>query len=334
MSGASNILDPVGAAQDDIDRSKHLIASTLDELSRHHSWLESYHRDERRRAERLRRQEALDRLALKRQRAAWRLRRFTVTSLAAMRSAAIFLSRTTLACLRAARKFSLRAAAWTAPRAKALAALLGRSMAVGWSWFLRTALWLARAGFAYASIGFAWTVQTSERLGIVFRKRLAAGYAQASAQTAVLTHPMRKRASAAWMRTQLRSRRLASTTQARLAADWSRVRRRTPILARHVGGRMVAESATFSRALQSHGSAGAIWARTRSRSFAATAAKTTSGGWSRCRSWVEAQGSRLSRAFNSLKPHDPAHRALVVRRCTALVAREPWRPRLPALLGS
>lgn len=334
MSGASNTLDPVGAAQDDISRSKHLIASTLDELSRHHSWLESYHRDERRRAERLRRQEALERLALKRQRAAWILRRFTVAALVMMRSTAIFLARTAVACLRAARKFTLRAAAWTAPRARTLTALLLKALATGWSWSRRTALTLARAGFAHASAGFTWAVQSSGRLGVAFRKQLAAGYAQASAQTAVLTHPMRKRASAAWMRTQLRSRRLASTTQARLAADWSRVRRRTPILARHVGSRVAAESATLSRALQSHGSAGAIWARTRSQSFAATATKTASGGWSRCRSWVEAQGSRLSRAFDSLKPHDQAHRALVVRRCTALVAREPWRPRLPALLGS
>jgi hypothetical protein len=64
MTGASDVLDPVEAAKDDISRSKRLIASTLDDLTQHHSWLESYHRDERRRAQRLRREDALRRLEL------------------------------------------------------------------------------------------------------------------------------------------------------------------------------------------------------------------------------------------------------------------------------
>ena len=56
MAGATReITDPVEAAKHGIGSSKRLIAATLDDLSAHHSWLETYHRDERLRAERLRR---------------------------------------------------------------------------------------------------------------------------------------------------------------------------------------------------------------------------------------------------------------------------------------
>ncbi len=248
MSGASDILDPVGVAQDDIDRSKHLIASTLDELTRHHSWLESYHRDERRRAERLRRQEALDRLELRRQRAAWLLRRFTVTSprrdafdrhVPGAETASLFCARRAPShcapphgpprapgCLRRALR-SLAASLVLDPANRPLPRpdrLRGR---------------VDRLRLDSAHLGAA---------GIAFRKRLAAEFARASAQAAVLTHPMRKRASVAWLRTRLRSRRFAATGQARLATNWSRVRTATPILARRVVRRTAVASATLSAA--------------------------------------------------------------------------------------
>ena len=333
MSGASDMLDPVGVAQDDINLSKHLIASTLDELTRHHGWLESYHRDERRRAQRLRRQEALDRLELRRQRAAWLLRRFAATSLAAIRITAIVLAQTAVAFLRAARKFTLAAAAWTAPRARALAALLLQWLAAAWSWLRRMAIFLAQTGFAGASSGFAWAVRTSERLGIAFRTQLSAGFARFSDRAAVLTRPMRKRASGAWLRTRLRSRRLATITQTGLAANWSQLRTATPVLARRGSGWIAMKSASLPARLHNGMAAGAARAYTRCRARARTAAGTASDGWFRSRSWAETQAARLSRAYASWKTPDPRHRALVVRRCTALVLSEPWRPRLPAVHG-
>jgi hypothetical protein len=333
VSGASDMLDPVGVAQDDIDRSKHLIASTLDELTRHHSWLESYHRDERRRAQRLRRQEALDRLELRRQRAAWLLRRFTVTALAAMRSTAIVLAQTAVAFWRAAREFTLAAAAWTAPRAHALAAQLIRSLAASWSWFRRTALYLARTGFAGAAAGFAWTVQASERLGVALRKHLSAGFARTTAQAAVLTHPVRKRASAEWLRARHRSRRFTALGEARLASYWSWARAATPILARRVVRRTAAKGATLSARLHNDMTAVGVWAHTQFRALMRAAAETVADGWSRWRSWAERQAARLSAAYDSWRTPDRRHRALVVRRCTALVLIEPWRPRLPAVHG-
>lgn len=328
MSGASNTLDPVGAAQDDINRSKHLIASTLDDLTRHHSWLESYHRDERRRAQRLRREEALHRLELRRQRAAWLLRRFISISYAALRSTAAFLARTTVTFLGAARKFTLAAAAWTAPRAHALAVVLLKSLSAGLSWSRRTALSLSRTGFAAASIGFAWTVRTSERLGVAFRKHLSAGFARLSAKAAILAQPMRKRASVEWLRTRLRSRRLASTVQTGLADNWAWARTTTPVATHSVIGWITAESTTLSQALQNNLTTGVAWARTRTQGLVPAVSLAASDGWSWSCSWAGTQASRF------LKTSGSGHRALVVRRCTALVSREPWRARLPVVRGS
>ena len=295
MSSASDTLDPVGAAKDDISRSKHLIASTLDELTRHHSWLENYHRAERRRAQRLSRQEALQRLKLRRQRAAWLLWRFILISFAAMRSTAIFLVRTGGAFLRAAHKFTLRATAWTAPRVYALAVIVLRSLSAGVVWSWRTALSLARTGFAGASIGFAWSVRTSDVLGVALRRRLSAMFALLWAKAAILTQPMRKRASVAWLRTRFRSRRVASRVQTWLSANWSRMRSSTPGLARNLV-----------------------------RSAWVAGAKLASDSWARANS----QARRL------LEKGDPQGRALVARGCTALILIEPGRARLPVVRGS
>lgn len=295
MSSASHTFDPVGAAQDDISRSKHLIASTLDELTRHHSWLESYHRAERRRAQRLSRQEAFQRLKLRRQRTAWLLRRFTLISFAAMRSTAIFLVRNGSAFLVAARKFTLRATAWTAPRVYALAVVVLRSLSAGLFWSLRTALSLARMGFAGASIGFAWSVRTSDVLGVALRRRLSAGFALLWAKAAILTQPMRTRASVAWLRTRFRSRRIAAMVQTRLSANWSWMRSSAPGLARNLV-----------------------------RSLWVAGAKLTSDSWARAAS----QARRL------LEKGAPRCRALVAKQCTALILIEPCRARLPVVRES
>jgi hypothetical protein len=145
MSGASNVLDPVEAAHDGISRSKHLIASTLDDLTQHHSWLESYHREERRRAQRLRRQDALRRLERKRQRATFLLRRFAVATYAAARVTTLFLVRNGTAF-----------AVWAAPRVHALALVTLRFLSDGADWAWDTARVLARKGYNGAETAFVW----------------------------------------------------------------------------------------------------------------------------------------------------------------------------------
>lgn len=210
MSGASNVLDPVEAASDGISRSKHLIASTLDDLSQHHSWLESYHREERRRAERLRRQEALHRLEQRRQRAARLLRRLAVNSVAATRATASFVAANGAAF-----------AIWATPRARALtrSGLNQLSVSAAWSW--QTTQLLAREGFQATATGFSWSVRTSDAIGIVFRRKLSAGFGVVSAEAAVLAAPGLKRAAIGWMRTRRGTRRLASVLERRLTVGWT-----------------------------------------------------------------------------------------------------------------
>ena len=324
VSGASDILDPVEAAQDDISRSKRAIASALDDLSQHHSWLESYHRDERRRAQRLRRQEALEALELRRQRAAWMLRRFAQTSLAVTRATAVFLARNGAAFL-----------AWATPRAQALALLLARELSAALAWSWRTGRDLAHRGFEGASTGFAWTVRTSDALGLAFRQRLSTGaallYAEAATRAQPVLQPAIKRASASWTRTRLRSKRLASTLQTRAADGWSRTRSRAPLLARNA---VTATSQGYARLAEK---AAVVNARGRDRlSIAFETARAHSQDTARAgfKAASDAWSQAALRTRRILERRAPQHRALIVRQCTALACIEPPRTRLPVIRPS
>jgi hypothetical protein len=402
VSGASDFLDPVEAAQDEISRSKRVIASALDDLSHHHSWLESYHREERRRAQRLRRQETLQALELRRQRAAWRMRRVALTSFVAMRTTTLFLARNGAAFL-----------AWTAPRARALAILLARELSAATAWSWRTSRRLAQKGYEGAVAGFVWSVRTSDVLGIVFRTRLSAESARLCAEAATraqpILQPVLKRASADWTRIRFRAKRLAFTLQTGLTDAWSWTRHGLPVLARKgregVGDGFVwtvhttdalgvdfrkwasasaallyAEAAT--RAQPTLERASASWTRTRHRSQHLTSKVQTRAydSWARTRSSAPALAriaivtasmgrARLAAgaaqlharsqhlAFAAIKTASDrwakavlearqvlekhrasrpslAHRAMVVRKSTALACVEPLRARLPAIRPS
>ncbi len=190
MSSASHSLDPVAAVKDDVDRSRRLIAETLDDLSQHHSWLETYHREERRRAERLRRQETLERLEQHRRKAFLAVRRGATASYAAAEGAARLAVSNGVAVFR-----------WTAPRArrgtiKAYAALNRAAT--------RTrsgAGALAANGIAITKTGFSRSVRMSEVAGVRFRRRLAAVAAVVLRRSAEATAPARKRALVLWLRT-------------------------------------------------------------------------------------------------------------------------------------
>jgi hypothetical protein len=306
VSGASDILDPVEAAQDDITRSKRLIASTLDDLTQHHSWLESYHRDERRRAERLKRQEALERLELKRQRAAWMARRFAATSMAVTRATAEVSARNGSAFV-----------AWATPRAHALWLLLLKSTSASLSWTWRTARSLAERGLAASAIAFAWTVHTSDSVGIAFRKRLSTGFAWLNANAAIVAAPALRRASMGWTRTRYRSKRLATTMTDRAIGNWSRAQT-------HLSRWIAVEAPKLGRDL----AAGAATTSMRAQSLALGALRSTvdSGSRTALRTWQTIQKDAWTDRRPSLQ-----HRALIVRQTTALVCVQPLRTRLPVV---
>ncbi len=308
MSGASDTLDPVEAAEDDIARSKHLIASTLDDLSRHHSWLESYHREERRRAQRLKRQETLRRLEHGRQRVVWRLWHLTRVSLAALGAAAALVARNAAAL-----------AAWAAPRGYALSRLLARwaSAAASWSW--RTGLSLGRTGFAAATAALAWMVRTSEALGIVFRRRLSAGFAVLSAKAAMLAQPFLDRAAIGRARVGQRWLRFVIMSRKRAAAGWSWVRTEAPALVRFLLRSAAIAGRSAGHAVHGIAIAGAGWTRTHAAQLLRTARRTA----------LDLQSRAVKRA-----PVEAClgHRALILRPCTAIACVEAPRAGLPVVL--
>jgi hypothetical protein len=307
MSGASHILDPVEAARDDVSESKRLIASTLEDLSRHHSWLESYHREERRRTERLRRQDALRRLERKGQRTAWRAWRFAVTCYAVTRAAIAVLARN-------GRAFVI----WAAPKvsALALAASSVLSAAARWSW--RTGRSLAREGFALSADAFAWSVRASDKAGVIFRRHLAAYAAFLSTRAAILAAPALRRASISWIRTRYRTRRFAFGLETSLSHGWSETQSA-------VSRWFIVETPKLRRLLAREVAAGAARTRRRARGFWRAALKTGADRWS----WAALRAKQILERSSAAK-----HRALIVRPSTALVCVEAWRARLPVIRPS
>jgi hypothetical protein len=301
-----------------------MIASALEDLTQHHSWLESYHRDERRRVQRLRRQEALQRLELKRQRAAWMTRRFALTSFAVMRATANFLARNCAAFM-----------TWATPRGQALALLLAKELSAAWVWSWQTGRFLARKAYAGAIIGFARTVRTSDALGVTFRERASAGaawlYAEAATRAQPILQPIFKRASASWTRTRVRSTRFALTLQTRASDGWYEMRSRAPILARSA---VVATSQGYARfaeraaVINARGrdqlSTTFAWTRARAKEASRAGVSTASETWR----WV------ALRTRHIVERRTPSQKALIVRQCTALVCIEPRRSRLPVVRAS
>ena len=68
MTGASDTLDPIAAAEAGIVGSKHLIASVANDLSQQERWLAHYRVAEKRRARRVKIQEIIYWLELRRRR--------------------------------------------------------------------------------------------------------------------------------------------------------------------------------------------------------------------------------------------------------------------------
>lgn len=303
MTGASDVLDPVEAARNDIGRSKRLIASTLDDLTEHHSWLESYHREERRRAQRLRRQDALRRLERRGQRAGFALRRIAVTSYAVTRAAIARL-------IQNGRAFSV----WASPRAEALSrrVMCWTAAAAAWSW--ATSRSLSRRGLEASAEALTRTIRASDEVGVVFRRHASRCAALVNARAAVIAAPGLKRATVGWTRTRHRARRAAITVEERLADGWSSTRNAAPRW-------FLVEAPRFRRGLARQLAASTKRTRLRTEEFSRAVLKIGMDGWS----WG------ALRVRYMLTRHKIKHRALIVRPGTALACIEPWRARCPAV---
>ncbi len=283
MSRASYKTDPIEAAEDDIAGSKDLIASVADEINQHQRWLENYRVAEKERARRLKRQELMYQLELRRRRTIRSLRRFSLASLRLARRIASFLLRNGTALVVALGQLLVRGAAWAAPRVRALALTLWRwsVAASAWTWLMARVLarTLVRAAHAFvgASIGFSWMAAQYRLLDLALGRLLAAGWSWTWLTAVVLARALFKAASLSFSWIAAQSRALDLALGRSLAAGWSWTSRKTLILARAF---LRAASISFS------------WIVLKSKSGGVALRKWALAAFS----WIRVEASALARA--------------------------------------
>ena len=156
MTGAVHTLDPIAAAEADIQGSKSLMAAVANDLSQHERWLAHYRLAERRHARRLLLLELIYRLELARRRLVRSAKRLGLASLRLARSVADFLSRTAIAFVSASRRIVVACIAWLRPRIYALLRTLWRWLTAAWAWISMTSAALTRAATITATTASAW----------------------------------------------------------------------------------------------------------------------------------------------------------------------------------
>jgi hypothetical protein len=285
VSRASYTTDPIEAAEDDIAGSKDLIASVADEINQHQRWLENYRVAEKERARRLKRQELMYQLELRRRRTVRSLRRFSLASLRLARRVASFLVRNGTALVVALGQLLVRCAAWTAPRARALALTLWRwsVAASAWTWLMAQVLAraLVRAAHAFvggASIGFSWMAAQYRSLDLALGRLLAAGWSWTWRTAVVLARALFKAASISFSWIAVQSLALDLAVGRSLAAGWFWTWLKTQILARAL---FEGASISFS------------WIAVQYRALDFALGRSLAAGWS----WTSRKTLILARAF-------------------------------------
>ena len=285
MSRASYTTDPIEAAEDDIAGSKDLIASVADEINQHQRWLENYRVAEKERARRLKRQELVYQLELRRRRTVRSLRRFSLASLRLARRVASFLVRNGTALVVALGQLLVRCAAWTAPRARTLALTLWRwsVAALAWTWLMAQVLAraLVRAAHAFvrgASIGFSWMAAQYRSLDLALGRLLAAGWSWTWRTAVVLARALFKAASIGFSWIAVQSLALDLAVGRSLAAGWFWTWLKTQILARAL---FEGASISFS------------WIAVQYRALDLALGRSLAAGWS----WTLRKILILARAF-------------------------------------
>jgi hypothetical protein len=279
VSGASDALDPIAAAEAGIAGSKHLIASVANDLSQQERWLAHYRVAERRRERQAKIREVMYWLELRRQRLMRWLRREALIALRLARTAAAFLWRNAVALCVIVRDTATACFVWLRPRVYALALILAAWTLALLAWTATEIRLLAHAAGKAAAGAAVWIAQRSRVLGTIMWQWLVAAWAWARIETARLAR--------------------ASITGASIASAWS-----------------AAQSRAGAAALHRESTRLASWTRKKAGHFSRASLATASLGFS----WANQAGG----ANNT-------HRALVIRRSTALISFEPRPAHWPAL---
>jgi hypothetical protein len=215
----------------------------------------------------------------------------------------------------------------------------------------RLARWLRRValiGLRLARNAAAFLWRNAVALGVIVRDTATAGFLwlRPRVYAAALMLAAWTLALLAWAATEIRLLARAAGKAAAIAAAW--IAQQAQILGAILWRWLIVawawtriEAARLARASIKAASIGAAWSAAQARALATSLRRETV----RLASWTNKKAGHFSRAslataslgFSWTKQAgqraDASHRALVIRRCTALISFEPRRAHLPALNG-
>ncbi len=219
MAGASDAIDPIDAARNDIAGSKDLIASAVEDLSQHQRWIENYRVAETRHARRVKRQKLMLAVELITKRILRALRRFALLAARLARatwrvaaSVSVRVAQAITAASISAYALTRSAIAWTSPRVHALAVATGRQIAAAFAWSRHQVRVLARATLEQAARAYAWGAPRARGRARAAYRTTEAGLSWFGAKANVLARASTDAASTGFAWTTAKSHALSRAT--------------------------------------------------------------------------------------------------------------------------
>ena len=351
VTAAIHPLDPIAAAKAGIQGSKSLMAAVADDLSQHERWLAHYRLAEKRHARRVMLQELVYRLELARRSTMRFLRWISLLTLRFARHVAAFATRT--AVFVSVRDTVIACITWLRPRAHALGLLLRQWLVAAWIWLVAESRTLAALSQRWCTTAWVWTRVNAAILARVAQKAISITSYWIATTSIAAAAALRHWLARTWRRTRAMARVLArkSVYGAAIALPWIAATSREAALglaralkwtavnggllvralrveARRAGSWGAVQAQAAAVVLKRNISEGAAWSSAKAKAAArAIPAERVSHSWA---------ALRMRHASNGLlREESPAightHRALVVRRSTALICFQPKRAGLPAL---
>ncbi len=328
MSGASDTLDPIAAAEAGIAGSKNLMAAVADDLSQQERWLAHYRVAEKRHARRIVLQEVMYRLERGLDRLMRVSRRLVLLSLRSARWLSGVIASWLASLLAVLRHAAMDCIIWLRPRMHRLALLLRIRLAAFWAWSVATSRLLARASLDAASLGLAWLARQSQALAIALHEWFLTAAAFTAAKAKLWARVSVARASAGYSYAARNMSRILHET-------WHAARRAENLMLRRctVWARVSVARASAGYSYAAHNmsrilhSAWRVTRRTEASARALALRRYTVGY-----SYAARNMSRiLHSAWRLTRRMEASAKALVLRRCTALACVAIPRAKLPAI---
>ncbi|HXG79980.1 MAG TPA: hypothetical protein VNJ31_11680 [Methyloceanibacter sp.] len=355
MTGASKAFDPIAAAEAEIAGSRVLIAAVARDLTQHERWLAHYQLAERRHARRLMVRAVIAHLDALRLRLLHALKRIALRGLRLARIAGNFLGRETAAFLVMLARALAACEAWLRPRLSALSLRLRAWLAAAWAFTVSRSRSVALRVRVWAAAFWAWSLAEERRLTVAARHRLAAAQVWGATQARLLAQGSRNSSLALIAWTRKTSRATAAMLRASSVKAWAWLATQAAKAAavsekslkagfafacRHGEAAARTSAAAANASLRwASSEANALVSMFDKRRAGLVAASRQKGQMLRLASLglVSSTCTFAAKSWGSLREVRRAvpdeggtHRALVVRRSTALICIEPCRARLPA----